>query len=273
MDFKQLEKERKEKEEKQRLEQEKKMEEEKKQEEARHRITQSRNTTAEYCRKMELFGHDIDILLTQLSIDDLEKLNHLYESQKDPKQARKIFQEKIEMLNKKQKEVMAEKEEEMRKKYQKEQKPWTEPELVMLSKALQKFPTGTPGRWDKIANMIGTRSAKEVIAQSKKTNSQPSSKPNVVLQDAFERFTLKQTSKKKAQEPNIVLDKNENEGIPPDGWNPEEQKALEMALKKYPASDKERWDKIAQDVKTRDRKECIARYKFLVNQIKAQKGK
>ncbi|KAK7109665.1 dnaJ homolog subfamily C member 1-like [Littorina saxatilis] len=43
---------------------------------------------------------------------------------------------------------------------------WTEEELVMLAKAVNKFPGGTPKRWEKIADMIG-RSVDEVCSRCK----------------------------------------------------------------------------------------------------------
>lgn len=32
---------------------------------------------------------------------------------------------------------------------------WSEEELVLLAKAVNKFPGGTPKRWEKIADMVG----------------------------------------------------------------------------------------------------------------------
>nr|KAG5706140.1 hypothetical protein BaRGS_025762 [Batillaria attramentaria] len=43
---------------------------------------------------------------------------------------------------------------------------WSEEELVLLAKAVNKFPGGTLHRWEKIANMVG-RSVDEVSAKSK----------------------------------------------------------------------------------------------------------
>eukprot|EP01116_Phalansterium_solitarium_P008413 TRINITY_DN2230_c0_g1_i1.p1 TRINITY_DN2230_c0_g1~~TRINITY_DN2230_c0_g1_i1.p1 ORF type:complete len:639 (-),score=255.63 TRINITY_DN2230_c0_g1_i1:201-2117(-) len=54
-------------------------------------------------------------------------------------------------------------------------------------------------------------------------------------------------------------------------WTPEQQKLLEKGLQLYPASAEERWEKIAKHV-GRTKKDCIARYKFLVQQIKEKKA-
>ncbi|KAL8586389.1 hypothetical protein ACOMHN_023004 [Nucella lapillus] len=43
---------------------------------------------------------------------------------------------------------------------------WSEEEVVLLAKAVNRFPGGTPNRWEKIANMVG-RSVDEVCSRSK----------------------------------------------------------------------------------------------------------
>lgn len=54
-------------------------------------------------------------------------------------------------------------------------------------------------------------------------------------------------------------------------WTSEEQKLLEQALKTYPVSTPERWEKIAAAVPGRSKKDCMKRYKvitcsFVLNQ-------
>lgn len=44
-------------------------------------------------------------------------------------------------------------------------------------------------------------------------------------------------------------------------WTSEEQKLLEQALKTYPVSTPERWEKIAAAVPGRSKKDCMKRYK------------
>ena len=56
-------------------------------------------------------------------------------------------------------------------------------------------------------------------------------------------------------------------------WSAEQQKALEMSLKTFPATlGPERWDKIAEVVPGKLRAECIARYKQVVAALKAKKA-
>jgi len=55
-------------------------------------------------------------------------------------------------------------------------------------------------------------------------------------------------------------------------WTIEEQKLLEVALKKFPASlGKERWTKIAEAVPGKNRRDCVERYKILVAAIQQAK--
>lgn len=64
------------------------------------------------------------------------------------------------------------------------------------------------------------------------------------------------------------------EGSPLDSspWTTEEQKLLEQALKTYPVNTPERWEKIAAAVPGRSKKDCMKRYKELVEMVKAKKA-
>ncbi|PKU35865.1 hypothetical protein llap_13831 [Limosa lapponica baueri] len=55
-------------------------------------------------------------------------------------------------------------------------------------------------------------------------------------------------------------------------WTTEEQKLLEQALKTYPVNTPERWEKIAAAVPGRSKKDCMKRYKELVEMVKAKKA-
>lgn len=54
-------------------------------------------------------------------------------------------------------------------------------------------------------------------------------------------------------------------------WTAEEQKILEQALKTYPSTLPDRWEKIAECLPSRSKKDCMVRYKELVEIIQAKK--
>lgn len=55
-------------------------------------------------------------------------------------------------------------------------------------------------------------------------------------------------------------------------WSKVEQELLEQAIKTYPVNTPERWDRIAECIPTRSKKECMKRFKELVDLVKAKKA-
>ena len=60
-------------------------------------------------------------------------------------------------------------------------------------------------------------------------------------------------------------------GIPLDDWSVDEQMNFENALKAIPSTDPKRWEKIGEAT-GKTKKECIQRYKKIVEMLKARKG-
>ena len=58
-----------------------------------------------------------------------------------------------------------------------------------------------------------------------------------------------------------------------DNWTPEQQRQLEGALKSVPSTDQTRWEKIADLVEGKSKRDCIQRYKKLAGLVKEAKNR
>lgn len=172
---------------------------------------------------------------------------------------------------------------------------WTDDNLQLLIKAVNLFPAGTNQRWDVVANFINQHgtfadgsnkfTAKAVLAKAKDLQNTDFSKNNlkeVANKQAFDNFQKDKRNVLVVEESEISkkLDgkgeqsmtngttKNKMD-IP---WTAAEQQLLEQALKTYPNTTPDRWDRIAECVPNRTKKDCVKRYKELVEAIKAKKA-
>ena len=178
-------------------------------------------------------------------------------------------------------------------------KKWTREALSFLAKAMAKYPGGTRNRWDVVAHYVSTTgafpcTAEDCIAASKLTAAaagmgnkpvwETSSSSSAVSASASAGAAsaassnveeppapATQTPAASAEAPTS----SSASGAATKDWTPEEQKLLEAAILKFPASmDKlERWAKIAEHVGTRSKKECAARFKELREKALAAKSK
>ena len=53
-------------------------------------------------------------------------------------------------------------------------------------------------------------------------------------------------------------------GSNPAPWGTDEQRLLEQSLRTFPASTPARWDRIAEVIPQRSKKDCMKRYKVMV---------
>eukprot|EP00795_Rhopilema_esculentum_P002394 gene2394-18038_t len=158
-------------------------------------------------------------------------------------------------------------------------RPWSETEIQLLVKASVLFPPGTASRWQVIANYINehsgeaqNRTSKQVISKAKSLQQMDQSVKDEANKRAFEKLKKETSAKVVVQPAGGVSLRDESQPTPEVPWTSEEQKLLEQALKTFPASTPERWDRIAEAVSTRSRKECMKRYKELVEMVKAKKS-
>jgi DnaJ family protein C protein 2 len=163
---------------------------------------------------------------------------------------------------------------------------WSEAEMVFLVKAVNLFPAGTVQRWEVVGSFIlqhvptFKRTPKEVLSKAKELQKMdPANLKQQANEKAYERFekgfkSAGSAEKSAASEryDSVALQQIGETGSNPAPWTAEEQKLLEQALKTFSASTPERWEKIAEAVPHRSKKDCMKRYKELVEMVKAKKA-
>ncbi|XP_074554732.1 dnaJ homolog subfamily C member 2 [Halichoeres trimaculatus] len=160
-------------------------------------------------------------------------------------------------------------------------KGWNEDDLQLLIKAVNLFPAGTNARWEVIANYMNLhstsgmkRTAKDVINKAKNLQRLDPLQKDEINRKAFEKFKKEHSAVPPTIDnaaPSERFDASGSDGNTAP-WTTEEQKLLEQALKTYPVSTPERWEKIASAVPGRNKKDCMKRYKELVEMVKAKKA-
>lgn len=147
---------------------------------------------------------------------------------------------------------------------------WTDDDLTELIRLVKKYPNGTLSRWEVIAGYMN-RSVQEVtfMAARMKENGYriPNEQPESVAEAIVQETAIKT---KRIVEPQTEM---KNDSSFDALWSQEQQKLLETAIVKYPkTSVGDRWQKIAHTVPGKTREECLTRYKYLVEKVKAQKA-
>lgn len=175
------------------------------------------------------------------------------------------------------------------------------PEMTqLLIKAVNLFPAGTNQRWEVVANFLNQHgvfvderryNAKEVLNKAKDLQSSDFSKSSLkkaANEEAFDQF---EKEKKKIVsidndgisksdsgkvvngivKPSVNGDVNKTESKEDKVWTKTEQELLEQAIKTFPVNTPERWEKIADCIPNRTKKDCMKRYKELVELVKAKK--
>ncbi|NXQ61039.1 DNJC2 protein, partial [Anthoscopus minutus] len=160
-------------------------------------------------------------------------------------------------------------------------KNWPEDDLQLLIKAVNLFPAGTNSRYLSgfcITNHIVAQRAPlfsvfclgDMVIPWAMHEFYPHQKDDI-NKKAFDKF-----KKEHGVVPQMdsAAPSERFEGSPLDSspWTTEEQKLLEQALKTYPVNTPERWEKIAAAVPGRSKKDCMKRYKELVEMVKAKKA-
>jgi len=216
----------------------------------------------------------------------------------------KAHEKRTKEMYQKHKDAAKQRQEEEKKKKEAE---WTMDELSLLSKGLVKYPVGTKNRWATIASYLGTKTSDEVLSKAKevsqaqgmKAASEKASKEafaqvqksgmkvidaapdtrvvfdisglsNIKTKEEEKKQPEKAKENGKTAAPKEAAKEAPKEAPKEDEWTQEQQKQLELALKKFPASmeAQERWTKIAEAVPGKTKKQCVDRFKMLRDAIK-----
>merc|ERR1719422_1058194 len=292
------EKERKEREALEEIERAKKEKEKKEKEESKKLIKGERKKLRNIAKDNNYFSANETEKVNNMA--EVEKICEVYtfeqikelvgDLEKEPKEAKKTFFDTIKKFNDKMEEERLEAAQMTSKGSEggkgKTMSEWSTDELQLLIKSVNLFPAGTVNRWEVCAEFINQHSssgktAKEVLAKAKEMQSgnfAMSSLKEEVNKLAYENLQKGQRKEalercSKESECSQRLDTPAQQmGINNTPWSPDEQKLLEQALKTFPSSTPERWDRIAEAVPNRSKKDCMKRYKELAEVIKAKKA-
>lgn len=157
---------------------------------------------------------------------------------------------------------------------------WKDEEEQLLVKAVKVFPPGTVNRWECIASFLKVhgsesieRTSKEVIAKVKAMQREGFDARKVKAnKDAYSSFSKSHFKDLKTDSSDSPSSQENNVTEDQKPWTAQEQKLLEKALKTYPSSVPERWDRIAAVIPGRTKKECLKRYKELASLVKAKRA-
>lgn len=156
---------------------------------------------------------------------------------------------------------------------------WNDIEKQLLVKATTLFPVGTASRWDVIASYINEHSGSEIPKTGKQVISKVKNlkKLDPSLKEEVNKMAYKNLEKStNSKNANAIQNQNDisvkDPGVVETAWSSDEQKLLEQALKKFDSKTPERWEKISAIIPSRTKKECMKRYKELVEIIKAKKA-
>lgn len=232
---------------------------------------------------------EVEKLAEMLSVTSLQSLNEALTSG-DKEQAKKAFLQQVKELKEKMEKEKMQQLEALQKQSVSESshvsKDWSEQEMQFMVSAVNLFPAGTRDRWEVISNFIiqhvegSKKTARDVLKKAKELQKNDFYLKEEAQKKAFEKFE-KQHVKGSSATPaeghisqryeSVGEQQVREQGTNPAPWTSEEQKLLEQSLKTYPADVADRWDKIAANIPSRSKKDCIKRYKELVEMVRAKK--
>ncbi|CAD5228147.1 unnamed protein product [Bursaphelenchus xylophilus] len=156
---------------------------------------------------------------------------------------------------------------------------WTHEEAQLLIKACNLHPAGSVERWTQVTRYINEhvttpsakpKTEKDIIRQAKIMKSMEASAAFANVEagpSTVPGLNAQANVPKISAEPTVAVPAEKEE----DKWSAEQQKQLETSLKTIDSKDPQRWEKIAEQVDGKTKKQCMVRYKKLVQMIKEQR--
>lgn len=147
--------------------------------------------------------------------------------------------------------------------------PWSQDEIQLLLAAVKKIPGGVKNRWHVIRDYITQHSSQHLL---RSVESIVCKSKEIQKETNWDQLQ----SCKKNTDPRIhqtTASINPNPSNNAQLWTPQEQKALEDALKRFPANISNRWDEIASVMEEwkKTKKDCMLRCKELAIMAMKQK--
>ncbi|UXI17176.1 UDP-galactose translocator [Sarcoptes scabiei] len=239
---------------------------------------------------------DFDKLCKMSSLEQIVALREQMESLSD-EQKKEFFLDKLKQMNQQLEEERKRLNESLNNApvnssqiNESSRKHWSYDDVQLLIKAVKLFPAGTHNRWSVIANFINDKSStkinrnhRDVLEKAKELQSNTNELQGLkdeVNKNAFKKLEIQATQNSQAQSATLAMESVPSERydapssileVNDEPWTNEEQQLLEGAMKTYPSSyGVERWNLIAECIPNRSRADCIKRYKYLVQLVKAK---
>jgi DnaJ family protein C protein 2 len=210
---------------------------------------------------------EVDLICTELSREQLAKLNSNLESKSSPGEILELVRKRATNLqNMKQEEEAAaaaarkagtinklSAEASASKKV-----PFSKAEMTALAKGVKRFAAGGGNRWDQIASYINNVCQPETL----RTKEQCIATFNQNKSNGAAAIALANAEAK-----------TQDDGDGDDVWSDEQDRALQAALAKFPATmaKNKRWTSIANSLEGKTKKECVERFKEIRDALKYKK--
>ncbi|KAJ2460680.1 hypothetical protein GGF42_000686 [Coemansia sp. RSA 2424] len=171
----------------------------------------------------------------------------------------------------------------------KARREWSAKELEMLTKATNKFPGGTVNRWETISDWLAQhggfarRAGEELLVKTSELRKGANSGSGSLVKELQSKNIGSMVDAAPMNQASVRYDgpalvrkqpsqESPKEAVSERPWSASEQGQLERALQAYPPSYKgaDRWDKVAEAVVGRTKKECKNRVRHLAEQVRSK---